>query len=504
MDVLNNLLHGFQTALTLQNIFFCFIGCLWGTVVGILPGIGPVAGLALLMPATYGMSPTSALIMLAGIYYGAMYGGSTTSILMNIPGEAASVVTCLDGYQMTRKGRGGAALFIAAWGSFIGGSFSIVSLMLFAPFLGGIAMKFGPPEMFAIFLVAFILLGSLGKGSFFKTMPMVFFGLLIGTVGMDPLTAVLRFTHGVSELYDGIGILPFAMGTLGISEMLLGVEDRLVKIVHKVKLRELLPTRDELRASLGPIIRGSGLGIVIGLVPGGAHVMASFMSYTVEKKLSKAPEEFGTGRIEGVAGPETANNAATGSAMIPLLALGIPTGPTIAVMMIALLIHGVSPGPLFIGEHPDIFWGLIASMYIGNIILILLNLPLVGLFVNLLRVPFGILCPLVILISLVGTYSVNNSIFDLGVLTTFGVVGYIIRKLDFDIAPGILALVIGPTMELSFRQSLMRSGGTFAIFFHSPIALILIVASVLLFCWNIYRALRPEKAEWEKALEKGC
>jgi putative tricarboxylic transport membrane protein len=503
MDAFNNLLFGFQTALTFQHIYLCFIGCLWGTIVGVLPGVGPVAGLALLIPLTFGVDPTGAMIMLAGIYYGAMYGGSTTSILMNIPGEAASVVTCLDGYQMTRKGRGGAALFIAAWGSFIGGSLSVVTLMLFAPFLGNIAMKFGPPEMFAIFLVAFILLGSLGKGSFFKTMPMVFLGLLIGTVGMDPLTAVLRLTHGVNELYDGIGVLPVAMGTLGISEILLGAEESMVKIIHKVKFRELLPTREELRASWGPIFRGSGLGLVIGLVPGGAHVMSSFMSYTLEKRIAKRPEEFGTGRIEGVAGPESANNAACGSAMIPLLALGIPTGPVIAVMMIALLIHGVTPGPLFISEHPDIFWGLIASMYIGNIILIILNVPLVGIFVNLLRIPFRILCPVVILISLAGTYSVNNSMFDLWLLIAFGVFGYIVRKLDFDIAPAILALVIGPTMELSFRRSLMRSGGSLDIFIQSPIALTLVVASLLLFCWNIYRAFRPEKAAWEKALEEG-
>jgi putative tricarboxylic transport membrane protein len=502
MDVINNLLNGFQTALTFQNIYLCFIGCLWGTIVGVLPGIGPMAGLTLLIPATFGMSPTGAMIMLAGIYYGAMYGGSTTSILMNIPGESASVVTCLDGYQMTRKGRGGAALFISAWGSWVGGTLSVVGLMLFAPFLGNFAMKFGPPEMFAVFMIAFILLGSLGRGSFFKTMPMVFIGLLIGTIGMDPVTGVLRFTHGINELYDGIGFLPVAMGALGISEVLMGTEESLVKIIHKVKLRELLPTREELRASWGPIFRGSGLGFVIGLLPGSAHVLSSFVSYMVEKRVARNPEEFGTGRIEGVAGPETANNAATGGAMIPFMALGIPTGPTIAVMMIALLIHGVRPGPLFISEQPQIFWGLIASMYIGNIILVILNLPLVGIFVNLLRVPFRILFPLILLISLAGTFSVNNSIFDLGTLIAFGVVGYVFRKLEFDIAPGMLAMIIGPTMELAFRQSLMRSGGSFSIFLHSPIALTLITASFLLFCWNIYRGLRPQKALWEKALEE--
>jgi len=502
MDVLSNLLVGFQTALTLKNIYLCFIGCLWGTVVGVLPGIGPLAGITLLIPATFGIDATGAIIMLAGIYYGAMYGGSTTSILMNIPGESASVVTCLDGYQMARKGRGGAALFIAAWGSWIGGTLSIVGLMFLAPFLANFAVKFGPPEMFALLLIAFILLGSLGKGSFFKTVPMILLGLLIGTVGMDPLTGTMRFTHGIKDLYDGIGFIPVAMGAFGIGEILTSTEESLVRFIGKIKMRELLPNREELRASWGPIFRGTGLGFLIGLLPGSAHVLSSFVSYTVEKRLAKRPEEFGTGRVEGVAGPETANNAASESAMIPFLGLGIPTGPAPAVMMIALLIHGVRPGPLFISEQPQVFWGLIASMYIGNVILIILNLPLVGLFVNLLRVPFRILFPVILLICLVGTYSLNSSAVELVILLFFGVLGYTFRKLDFDIAPFILAMIIGPTLEMSFRQSLMRSAGSFSIFLKSPIACTLIVLSCLLFIWNIFRAVRPKKA-WEKALEEG-
>jgi putative tricarboxylic transport membrane protein len=503
MDILSNLFNGFQTALTFKNIYLCFIGCLWGTVVGVLPGIGPLAGIALLIPATFGIDATGAIIMLAGIYYGAMYGGSTTSILMNIPGESASVVTCIDGYQMTRKGRGGAALFIAAWGSWVGGTLSIMGLMLLTPFLASFAMKFGPPEMFSVLLVAFILLGSLGRGSFFKTVPMILLGLLIGTIGMDPLTGTMRFTHGIKELYDGIGFIPVAMGAFGFGEILSATEESLVRIVHKVKLRELLPSREELRASWGPIFRGTGLGFLIGLLPGSAHVLSSFVSYTLEKRLSKRPEEFGTGRIEGVAGPETANNAASESAMIPFLGLGIPTGPAPAVMMIALLIHGVRPGPLFISEQPQVFWGLIASMYIGNVILIVLNLPLVGIFVNLLRVPFRILFPIILLICLVGTYSVNSSVVELVILLVFGVLGYIFRKLDFDIAPFILALIIGPTLEMTFRQSLMRSAGSFSIFFRSPIACTLIALSCLLFIWNIYRTARSKRASWEKALEEG-
>jgi putative tricarboxylic transport membrane protein len=495
------LLEGFRVALSLKNIYLCFIGCLWGTMVGVLPGIGPLAGIALLIPATFGMDATGAIIMLAGIYYGAMYGGSTTSILMNIPGESASVVTCIDGYQMTRKGRGGAALFIAAWGSWIGGTLGIVGLMFLAPFLANFAVKFGPPEMFAVLLIAFILLGSLGKSSFFKTVPMIFLGLLIGTIGMDPLTGAMRFTHGIKDLYDGIGFIPVAMGAFGIGEILTSTEESLVRTVHRVKLRELLPSREELRASWGPILRGTGIGFFIGLLPGSAHVLSSFTSYAVEKRLAKRPEEFGSGRIEGVAGPETANNAASQSAMIPFLGLGIPTGPATAVMMIALLIHGVRPGPLFISEQPQVFWSLVASMYIGNVILIILNLPLVGIFINLLRVPFRILFPLILLICLIGTYTVNSSTVELVILLSCGVLGYVFRKLDFDIAPFILAIIIGPTLENAFRWSLMRSAGSFAIFAQSPIAAVLITLSGLLLIWNVYRTLRPKK-EWEKALEE--
>jgi putative tricarboxylic transport membrane protein len=503
MDVLSNLANGFQTALTFKNIYLCLIGCVWGTMVGVLPGVGPLAGITLLIPATFGLDPTGAIIMLAGIYYGAMYGGSTTSILMNIPGESASVITCLDGYRMTLKGRGGAALFISAWGSWVGGTLSVVGLMFLTPFLANFATRFGPPEMFAILLIAFILLGSLGSGSFFKTMPMVSLGLLFSTVGMDPLTGTLRFTHGITQLYDGIGFIPVAMGAFGIAEILISTEESLVRIIHKVRLRELLPTREELRASWGPIFRGSGLGFVIGLLPGSAHVLASFVSYMTEKRFAKNPEEFGTGRIEGVAGPETANNSASGSAMIPFLGLGIPTGPAPAVMMIALMIHGVRPGPLFISEQPAIFWGLIASMYIGNVILVILNLPLVGIFVNMLRIPFRVLFPIILVICLVGTYSINSSTFELVALICFGIFGYVFRKLEYDIAPFILALIIGPMMEMAFRQSLMRSAGSFSIFWGSTISMVLLIASGLLLLWNIYRGLKPTKADWEKVMEEG-
>jgi len=361
--------------------------------------------------------------------------------------------------------------------------------MFLAPVLASFATKFGPPEMFAVLLVAFMLLGSLGTGSFFRTMPMVLLGLLIGTIGMDPLTATLRFTHGIKDLFDGIGFVPVAMGVFGIGEILISTEESLVRIVHRVRFRELLPSREELRASCGPVLRGSGIGFIIGLLPGSAHVLSSFLSYMVEKRIAKKPEEFGTGRIEGVAGPETANNAATGGAMIPFLGMGIPTGPATAVMMIALLIHGIRPGPLFITEQPKVFWGLVASMYVGNVILLILNLPLVGIFVSLLRIPFRALFPIVLLICLVGTYSVNSSAFELYVLLGSGVLGYIFRKLNYDLAPFILALILGPSIELSFRQSLMRSAGSFSIFWSSPIVLTLIAFSVLLFLWNLLKSL---------------
>jgi len=502
MDVINNLFSGFQTALTFQNIYLCFIGCLWGTMVGVLPGVGPLIGIALLIPATFGMDATGAIIMLAGIYYGAMYGGSTTSILMNIPGESASVVTCLDGYQMTLKGRGGAALFISAWGSWVGGTVSIVGLMLFAPVLADLATKFGPSEMFAILVMAFVLLGSLGKSSFFKTIPMVCLGMLLGTIGMDAMTGEFRFTFGTIKLAGGLGFVPAAMGALGIGAILTATDEGLVRIVHRVRLLELLPTGKELRASLGPISRGTGIGFIIGLLPGSAHVLSSFISYMIEKRVGKRSEEFGHGRIEGVAGPETANNAGSTSAMIPFLSLGIPTGPAPAVMMIALLIHGIRPGPLLMTEQPEVFWGLIASMYIGNVVLVILNLPLVGIFVSLLRVPFRILFPLILLICMVGTYSMEESTFQLWVLLGFGVLGYGISKLEFDIAPLILAMVLGNMTELEFRRTLMLSGGSLSILYKSPITLLILVLSLTLLLWNIYRALRPKKAEWEKALEE--
>jgi putative tricarboxylic transport membrane protein len=502
MDVISNLFMGFQTALTAQNIFLCFIGCLWGTIVGVLPGIGPLAGTMLLIPLTYNLNATSAIIMLAGIFYGGMYGGSTTSILMNIPGESASVITCLDGYQMTKKGRAGAALFIAAWGSWIGGTLSVVGLMLLAPVLADFAMKFGPPEMFAVLLMAFFLCGSLETGSFVKAMAMTTLGLLLGTIGMDTISGTFRFTFGIRELYDGLGFVPVAMGAFGIGEIFISLEESVNRDVYKPRFRELFPNRQELRASMGPIFRGTGIGFGIGLLPGAAHILSTFVSYVVEKRLAKKPEEFGTGRIEGVAGPETANNATTGASLIPALALGIPTNPGMAIFLMALLLHGVAPGPLLIPNQPEVFWGLIASMYVGNVILIILNVPLVGLFVSILRVPFTLLFPMILLICLVGIYSLNSSTFEMMVLLVAGLLGYFFRKFNYNLAPFILALIIGPRLEEALRQSLMSSGGSFAIFWQSPIALAFIILSFLIFAWNVFRMIRPKRHLKDEVLEK--
>src|SRR5512143_2871974 len=393
MSILHDLLYGFGVALQPMNLFACFIGVFIGTLIGVLPGIGPVGAMSVLLPATFGMSPVAAIIMLAGIYYGAMYGGSTTSILVNIPGEAASVVTCIDGYQMARQGRAGPALGMSAFGSFIGGTVSVVAVMLISPFLAEAALKFGPPEMFALLFFAFTCIGGLTRKSRARGLLMACVGLLLGTIGTDDIQGVDRFVFGTLYLRDGIGLVPLAMGIFGLGEIIYNIEQREETGSVLETPKDLWPTLKDWKDSAWPMVRGSVVGFGIGILPGGMPAVASLLSYAVEKRVAKRPEEFGRGAIEGVAGPETANNAASSAAMIPFLGLGIPTGPPAAVMMIALLIHGIRPGPLFISEQPAVFWGLIASMYIGNVILLVLNLPLVSVFVNLLRVPFRLLFP---------------------------------------------------------------------------------------------------------------
>jgi len=447
------------------NLLACLIGVLVGTIVGVLPGIGPIGAMALLIPSTFALGPTTALIMLAGIYYGSMYGGSTTTILVNVPGEAASVVTAIDGYQMARKGRAGAALAVSAVGSFVAGTLGIVALMFFAPLLAELALEFGPPEYFALTLLGLILLSRLGGGSALKSFLLVGLGLLLGTVGMEPISGLPRFTFGNLELSQGIELVPVAMGLYGIGEVLL-IAERITGVPQmiRVKFRELFPTLAEWKRAFPPMLRGGGVGFLIGLIPGPAAILSTFTSYALEKKISKHPEEFGKGAIEGVAGPEAANNSATAGAMVPLLALGVPFAPATAMLLGALIIHGVQPGPLLMKQQPEIFWGVVASMYIGNVVLLILNLPLVGVFASILRLPQHLLMGLILLLCLVGTYSVNNSLLDLYILIIMGVAGYFLRKLKFDMAPLILALVLGPMLEKTLRQSLfMMRGDVWAI-----------------------------------------
>jgi putative tricarboxylic transport membrane protein len=490
VDTLQSLLYGFSVSLTPMNLLYCALGVLLGTLVGVLPGIGPLGGITLLLPTTFGMEPISAIIMLAGIYYGAMYGGSTTSILVNIPGEAASVVTCFDGYQMARQGRAGPALAIAAIGSYVAGTLSVLGLMFLAPVLAGIALQFGPPEQFSLMVLGLIILAYMGTGSVLKALIMIVLGLTLAMVGIDHLSGFTRFTHGRVELGDGISFLAVAMGLFGIAEILINLEQTVVPEVIKPKLATLLPSREDCRRSLGPIVRGSGVGFLIGILPGAAHIISTFVSYAMEKRLSRYPEKFGTGQIEGVAGPEAANNAATGGAMIPFLGLGIPSTAATATMMVALLIHGVKPGPLLMEQHPEVFWGLVGSMYIGNTMLLILNLPLVGLFVNLLRVPYHFLFPAILLICFVGVYSVNLSGTDLWIMAIFGVVGYGLRKLAFDPSPIVLALVLGPMMEQALRQALIMSRGEFGVFLSRPIAAGMLAAAALLLLFHPFEVLR--------------
>src|SRR5688572_10992903 len=480
MGPVEGLVYGFSVALTPANLFACFIGVVVGTIVGVLPGIGPVGAMALLLPSTFALEPATALIMLAGIYYGAMYGGSTTSILVNVPGEAGSVVTLLDGYQMTRKGRAGAALAIAAVGSFVAGTIGVVGIMMAASWLADLAVQFGPPEYFAITFGGLLLLSRLSGGSLLHAFIMVGIGLALGTVGMDSISALRRFTFGSVRLAQGIDLVPVIMGLYGVAEVLLLAEQGIAKTrITSVKLRELLPTPEEWRRSTMPIARGSVVGFLAGLVPGPAAVLSTFIAYTVEKRMSKTPEKFGTGMIEGVAGPEAANNGATAGAMVPLLSLGIPFSPATAILLGALVVHGLQPGPLMISQRPEVFWGFVASMYIGNVMLLILNLPLVSVFVTVLRLPQHVLATLVLLLCLVGAFSLSNSFLDLWVLVVFGVFGYALRKLRVDASPLVVALVLGPMMEKTLRQSLFIAQGSVVDLVTRPLTLGILLVPVL-------------------------
>ena len=475
METLANLGLGFSVALQPTNLLFCFIGVLVGTFIGVLPGLGPIAAIALLLPLTFKMAPAAAIIMLAGIYYGAMYGGSTTSILVNIPGEAASVVTCLDGYQMARQGRAGPALGIAALGSFIAGTVGLVGLVFFAPPLGAFALGFGPPEYFAITFLGLTLVSYLSRGSILKALLMAVLGLLMGTIGTDPISGQERFSYRSLTLADGLGLVPIAMGLFGVAEILDNLGKSLRGDVYEREIKGLLPSLDDWKHSIWPIVRGSVVGFFIGILPGPSGAMSSFASYAIEKRLSRHPEKFGKGAIEGVAGPESANNSATAGAFIPLLSLGFPSNIVMALFIGALLIHGVQPGPLFMKNYPELFWGVVASMYVGNAMLLVLNLPLIGIWVRLLRVPYVILYPLILLFCLIGVYSINNNIVEIFIMVIAGVAGLALRRLGFDGAPFLLALVLGPMMESSLRQALLISRGSFAIFFTRPVSGVLMI-----------------------------
>jgi putative tricarboxylic transport membrane protein len=502
MEFLQNISTGFGVALTPINLLLCFTGCLVGTLIGVLPGIGPVATISLLLPVTFPLPPVSAVIMLAGIYYGAMYGGSTTSILVNIPGEAASVVTCLDGYQMARQGRAGPALGIAAFGSFIAGTIGVVLVMVLAPPLADWALKFGPPEIFSVMVLGLTILSYLSSGSLGKAFMVSLVGLLIGTIGIDT-SGVFRFTFGIPDLYDGLSLVPVLMGLFGISEVMINLEERFTRRIFETKIKGLFPTKEDWRNSANPIMRGTFIGFLIGLVPGPTNTLASFVSYAVEKRLSKHSESFGKGAIEGVAGPESANNSACAGAFVPVLTLGIPTTAVMAVIIGALILHGVTPGPLLMKTHPTLFWGTIASMYLGNAMLLLLNLPLIGIWVRILKVPYGILFPLIFLFCFVGAFANNYSLVELNVMILFGVIGYLMRKAGFEPAPLVMAFVLCPFLEEAFRQSLIRSYGGFSIFIRRPISATILGLSFLLIVLNIFTGVKRKRMELLRKIREG-
>jgi len=493
MDSFQSIIQGFSVALTPMNLFFCFLGVFIGTLIGVLPGIGPAGSVALLLPFTFSLPAVTAIIILAGIFYGSMYGGSTTSILVNIPGEAASVVTCLDGYQMARQGRAGRALGMAAIASFIAGTLGVFLLQVMAPPVAQLALNFGPAEFFALIFFALILLAYLASSSMIKAFAMAAVGMVIGSVGIDGVSGVIRFTFGFNEFYDGLGIVPIVMGLYGVGEVLINLEQTFQRQIFQAQIGRLLPDKEDWKASAKPIIRGSLLGFFIGVLPGPGAIISSFVSYTVEKRVSQHPEEFGKGAIEGVAGPEAANNAATAGAFIPLLTFGIPTTATTALLLGALRIHGIIPGPLLLENNPDVFWGVVTSMYIGNIMLLFLNLPLIGIWVKLLRVPYGTLFPLILLFCLIGAYAGNNSLLEINVMIFFGFVGYLLRKTGFEPAPLIFAYILCPTWEESFRQSLLISSGDLTIFFKRPISAVLFSLAGVFILSSIFSSMKRKK-----------
>ena len=494
MDAFQNILMGFSVALSPANLLYAFLGSAFGTLIGVLPGIGPAAGTALLIPLTARLPPTGAIIMLTAIFYGTQYGGTITSVLLNVPGEAASAITCIDGYQMAKKGRAGSALTIAAIGSFIGGTFATIALIFLAGPLTKVALEFGPVEFFSLMVLGLSLLMGLAGKSMLKALMMGVFGLLLAMIGMDPVRGSPRFTFGRMELMDGLNFVPVIMGLFGLAEILENAEETLSNTTS-AKVGSLVPSRQEVKDSAGPIARGSLLGTLLGLIPGMTGSMASFLSYSMEKKISRHPERFGEGAIEGVAGPETANNAHANGALIPLFTLGIPASPTVAVLMGAFLMNGLIPGPFLFREQPQLVWGVIASFFIGNIMLLILNLPLIGIWVKMLKIPYTILFAIILTFMIIGAYGVDNSAFDVVIMIIFGFLGYVLKKFDFPIAPIILTLILGPNMERSLRRAMEMSQGDFSILFASPLSAVLLIVSVIILITSSLRSVATSRRQ---------
>ena len=495
MELFSDLLLGLQTSLQPVNIFYCFIGALLGTFIGVLPGIGPSATIAMLLPITFSLSPDSALIMLAGIYYGAQYGGSTTAILINLPGESAAAVTAIDGYQMARQGRGGPALAMAALGSFFAGTVATFVIALFAPPLTEMALKFGPAEYFSLIVLGLISSVALAHGSILKALAMVGVGLLLGSIGTDIYTGSMRFTLGLPELADGVNFVSIAVGVFGVSEILRNLEDERTREMVIQKITSLMPSRQDIRDSVGPVLRGTAVGSFLGILPGGGATLSSFASYTIERKISKTPHKFGKGAIQGVAGPEAANNAGAQTSFIPMLSLGIPSNAVMALMVGAMILQGIVPGPNVATQRPELFWGLITSMWVGNLMLVLLNLPLVGLWVRLLRIPYYMLFPAIITFSAIGIYSVNSNALDLYSISIFGILGYLLIKLGCEPAPLLLGFILGPMFEEQLRRAMILSHGDPSVFVTRPISGVLLLLAVVVLGLIVMPAIKKKREE---------
>ncbi len=495
MDILNNLIMGFGVAVTLQNLLYCFIGVLVGTLIGVLPGIGPLGTIAMLLPITFNVPPVAALIMLAGIYYGAQYGGSTTAILVNLPGETSSVVTCIDGYQMARRGRAGPALAIAAIGSFIAGTFGTLMIAVAGPPLAEFALKFGAPEYFSLMLMSLVAAAVLSQGDMLKSIAMVVLGLLLGIVGTDVNTGTQRYSFDIAELSDGLGFIVLAVGIFAIGEIIANLDDKQERSVVTEQIKNLFPSWADLKISFGPIMRGTAIGSFFGVLPGTGPAVAAFAAYMLEKKIAKNPDEFGKGAIQGVAAPESANNADAQCKFIPMLTLGLPASGVMALMLGALTMQGIQPGPEVMTQRPELFWGLIASMWIGNAMLVILNLPLIGLWVKLLTVPYRLLFPAIMAFSAIGVYSVNNSAFEIYLTALFGVLGFIWSRLGFNMTPMLLGFVLGPMMEEHLRRAMLMSRADPTVFVTRPLSLVFIVATVLILLVVLLPAFRKNRSE---------